>query len=211
MKPAIIYIDGIPGAGKTSLLHSIKAAMGDAVAVHEEEVDQERLSQMLRNMKKHAASYQFHRLLESAKLLRTAITEAQAGKGVVIDRSVAGDAAFAWNHYRSGNISETEWATYKKNLLFFRQKQEEIGNDFPITHLYIKISAANALTRIKKRGRPGESTYTEEYLEGVHDAHLALYDQLSVLFTTIVSEDEHPLPSKTNPDPGRRFIAQLQQ
>ena len=199
MDHTILYVDGLPGAGKTSLIASLKAMKRTDLVVWEEKIDQTRLRRMLSDMKRYAFDYQMFRLRESAKTFKAALSCAQKGQFVVIDRSVVGDSAFAWNHYLSGNLTDVQWSTYLEALKLLLAEMKAAGSSVTQLYIYLSTSAEQALRRIRRRGREGESTYSFVYLERVEAAHMTMYKSLEVQFAMAESSERACPPSPTKP------------
>lgn len=201
MEATILYVDGLPGAGKTSLIASLKALKTAQVLVWEEKIDQTRLNLMLSNMKRYAFDYQMFRLRESARVFKEALSAALAGQFVVIDRSVAGDAAFAWNHFLSGNMTDKQWQTYLAELKELVGEMKAAEPFVKQLYIYLATTAPQALQRIHRRGRAGESSYTLKYLKSVESAHMTMYNQLNLSFAMVGSKEQSPPPSPSAPCP----------
>lgn len=199
MDHTILYVDGLPGAGKTSLIASLKAMNRSNLVVWEEKIDQIRLRRMLSDMKRYAFDYQMFRLRESAATFKAALSSAQKGQFVVIDRSVVGDSAFAWNHYLSGNLTDAQWQTYLEALKQLLAETEAASSSVTQLYIYLSASAEQALGRIRRRGRKGESTYSLEYLKRVEAAHMTMYKSLEVQFALAESSERACPPSPTKP------------
>lgn len=199
MDHTILYVDGLPGAGKTSLITSLKAMNRSNLVVWEEKIDQIRLRRMLNDMKRYAFDYQMFRLRESAATFKAALSSAQTGQFVVIDRSVVGDSAFAWNHYLSGNLTDAQWHTYLEALKKLLADMEAASSSVTQLYIYLSASAEQALGRIHRRGRKGESSYSLEYLKSVEAAHMTMYKSLEVQFALAESSERACPPSPTKP------------
>lgn len=162
LRGAIILVEGIIGAGKSTLAHKLHLLLKKVdipVLFLEEEVDPYMLDLFLSDMRKYAFAFQMLMLVQRQKTYIRALEFARKENGVaIIDRSLYGDLAFGLLHNDYGNISEQEWKAYESVMASSPLPQ-------PSCILYLEVSPEVALERIKARNRGKESSsYTLEYL-----------------------------------------------
>lgn len=162
LRGAIILVEGIIGAGKSTLstrLHSFLSEVGIPSLLLEEEVNPLMLNLFLSDMKKYAFAFQMTMLVQRQKIYMRACEFARRDNGVaIVDRSLLGDWAFAMMHNDKGNISDSEYAAYESIMSSTTLPQ-------PSNILYLEVTPEVALQRIQSRNRNGEtSAYDLQYL-----------------------------------------------
>lgn len=162
LRGAIILVEGIIGAGKSTLSHKLYNLLKHAdipVLFLEEEVDPIMLDLFLSDMKKYAFAFQMLMLVQRQKIYMQGLDFARKENGVVIiDRSLYGDMAFCALHVDHGNISDIEWKAYESVMSSTPLPQ-------PSYILYLEVTPEVALERIRARNRGKEaSAYTLDYL-----------------------------------------------
>lgn len=162
----IIVVEGIQGAGKSTFCKSY-AACNKNVVVMEEWVDEEFLEKYLHDMKKHATVFQFRAQEETIKKMLRAEELVKEGKTVLIDRGIYGNYVFCVLQYQKGYISDGD-------LVIYQRVMEKFKLSVPIETWMLYCPPETALARIHKRNRPGEDTYTLEYLQKLNTTHQAL-------------------------------------
>lgn len=163
LRGAIILVEGIIGAGKTTLcsrLHDVFKEASIPVKFFEEEINGDLLNLFLSDMKKYAFTFQMTMMANRQKIYLAAQDFSRRENGIsIIDRSFYGDLAFATMHMEKGNISDKEWNVYKSVF-------SSIGLEQPSNIIYLDVTPETALDRIKTRNRGLEtSSYTLEYLQ----------------------------------------------
>lgn len=169
LRGSIILIEGIIGAGKSTLgasLHKALIKAGIASEFFEENVDPKLLELFLADKQKYAFAMQTVLLVQRQKTYMKAIHFARHENGVsIVDRSLYGDIAFAKMHYRSGRIDDREWAVYESLITNSPLSQ-------PSYILYLDVTSDVALSRIRSRNRGSEaSSYNIEYLDELSSAY----------------------------------------
>lgn len=163
LRGSIILIEGIIGAGKSTLgasLHRALSRAGIACEFFEENVDPKLLELFLSDKQKYAFAMQTVLLVQRQKTYMKAIQFARRENGVsIVDRSLYGDIAFAKMHYKSGRIDAKEWAVYESLISNSPLPQ-------PSYILYLDVTPEVALGRIQSRNRGSEAaSYNVEYLQ----------------------------------------------
>jgi deoxyadenosine/deoxycytidine kinase len=163
MEAKIIFLEGIPGSGKTTLGNSYKAHNHNVIFC-EEWVDEKILAEYIADMPNKATSFQFRAQEETIKKIRDAVEYVKSGKTVVIDRGISGNASFAELQFQRGFISEIDMLRYRER---FSEESVLSKLEVPYEIWHLQCDPSRALTRIMKRNRNGESAYTLEYLESL--------------------------------------------
>jgi deoxyadenosine/deoxycytidine kinase len=166
MSARIIVIEGIIGAGKSTLAKVIGQALG--LHVMEESVDSNPyLDLFYEDPKRYAFPMQMHMLMRRHAQQQEASWRCLNGaKGVILDRSLPGDRVFAKLHRDEGNISQLEWETYE--MAFDIMTNALIP---PRLLVYLDVPVTDALLRIEKRGREAEQFIASErpFLDSLHE------------------------------------------
>lgn len=171
LRGSIILIEGIIGAGKTTLgmeLSKMLSEVGIKSHLFYEEINMSLLELFLSDMKKYAFSFQMYMLQNRQGVYREAISYSELHNGVsIVDRSLFGDIAFAKMHYENGNINEEEWNTYCSTVTSTSLRT-------PSSIIYLDITPDTAMRRIKARDRGSESSqYNIAYLESLHNNYIS--------------------------------------
>lgn len=163
----VIVFEGLVGAGKSSAAKETARFLRDDCKIPAvylpEYVDEELLKMFIQDMKTHAYTFQLFMLERRAEIYRKALDLAQLGHVVIMDRMMFGDLAFAFLHFKEGNISPEQFDNYRRRLNSFE------FNDPSIT-IFLKVSPECAATRARKRNRKGE-TYDLNYFKAVSEAY----------------------------------------
>jgi len=187
-----IALDGLPGAGKTTLGNSIKRYLESKkikTVFLSEYVNSKLLNLYISDMSKYGFMFQVAMLKEKKMIYERAEELAQSGYVVIIDRSRIGDLSFARMQRENYGWSDDEWNVYLSMY-------DELNPVDIIINLDTSVEVA--FERKTSRGRDGESSYTLEYynnLKNVQDKELEKRasdvmitvdwnDDLSVITTT---------------------------
>ena len=161
---AIIAVEGIIGAGKSTLCQYIRRRS-------ETIVYSEATSSLMCEYKKEPArwalSLQIDLFTTRLTALRSARRLAQSGSACVLDRSILGDRAFAEANWREGHMTPTEYRIYCELY-----EEALIYAPMPDIIVYLDVSAETAIHRADRRGddtRPPLS-----YQSALKNAHLEL-------------------------------------
>lgn len=170
----IIWLEGIIGSGKTSFAREVGKRL--EFRVLEEPVDTNPyLAEFYRDPRRWAWPMQIHLLHYRFGLKKLADYSAATGaeKGIIVDRSIAGDRVFAKLHYEIGNISKLEWETYEFAYQMLARDLQP-----PTTLIYLDVQPRTALERIQKRNRTVENGLELSYLVELRDGYNALLQEL---------------------------------
>lgn len=179
-KPIVISLDGNIGAGKSTMLEALRAAMPDVEVVLEpvglwsslKDADGKSLLELFYEDKRRwAYTFQNFALLSRAKALAEAIGKTK--KTVIItERSPLTDRyVFAEMLRSSGDLSELEWTLY---LRWY----DSFTKNIPISAIiHLGTDVARSADHIIKRGRAGEESMSLEYLRLLDLQHRIWLDE----------------------------------
>ena len=157
----IYIIEGIIGAGKTTLGNSLETYFNDIgieCKFYKEYVNKELLNQFIGDMTKYAYSYQMIMLIKRLEIYKEAEEFSKLGGIAFIDRSLVGDMTFAKMHHNKKNISDSEWEIYNNFV-----KNEKVLT--PTACIYLDCDINTSIDRIKTRGIISEiNGYNNNYL-----------------------------------------------
>jgi deoxyadenosine/deoxycytidine kinase len=174
IKP-VVWVEGIIGAGKTTLSRQLADAM-HLRPIYEPVESNPYLGLFYKDPKTWAFSMQMHLLAHRYGLQKLAISEAMVGdqwKGAVLDRGLPGDRVFCQLHMRSGNIHEIQWQTYE---MFYNIMACDLRP--PSVILYLDVDPRVAMDRIQTRNREVENTLPLSYLEDLRAGYLDLLSEI---------------------------------
>ncbi|MCS7019856.1 MAG: deoxynucleoside kinase [Cytophagales bacterium] len=154
----IICIDGVVGAGKTTLGEII--AREFAMEFFREPVDENPLlDKFYYDQRRYSFPLQVYFLNKRFRMLK----QASQLSGCVMDRSIYGDVIFAKLLMQGGNMSSEEFALYEE-LLY--NMLEHVSR--PRLMIYLDITTDNAIARIRERGRAYEQIVPRQYWEALN-------------------------------------------
>ncbi|AHH03204.1 Deoxyguanosine kinase [Borrelia nietonii YOR] len=168
----VIVIEGLIGAGKTTLGHVLSKEFN--IPFYSElnnEFTLFMLDKFYKDKSRWAFSVQINFLNERFKLIKAIFKT----KGGILDRSIYGDRVFASLLNESGYISNAECKIYfdlLDNMLEHSQR--------PVLMIYLDCSVDEAERRIKNRNRSFETGIPREYLEGLNEKYLSWYDSYNL-------------------------------
>lgn len=171
----VIWVEGIIGAGKSTLAGMIADALQFRV-FHEPVDSNPYLEVFYQDPKKHAYDMQIHLLQRRYIMQRLASDEAIYGvdyKGSVLDRGLPGDRVFAKMHMLAGNISSMQWDTYQQ---FYEVMCADLRP--PSLMLFLDIEPEVALERVRGRNRSAESSLSLQYLTDLRKGYLDLMAEI---------------------------------
>lgn len=171
----IIWIEGIIGAGKSTITSALSKALG-LRAIHEPVDDNPYLEHFYKDPKRWAFPMQIellHRRYSMQKLAAFEATSAGGYQGAILDRGMPGDRVFAHMHMLAGNMAEMEWNTYE--LCYDIMVCSLIP---PSLLIFLDVEPEVALERVRSRARAAEDGLPLEYLQDLRKGYLDLLVQI---------------------------------
>lgn len=170
MQRPVVWVEGLIGAGKTTLAHQLAERLGFQKFL--EPVDTNPyLERFYEDPKRWAFPMQLHLMFYRYAMQQQASWQAVLGQGSVLDRGLPGDRVFCKLHMHAGNMDELEWQTY------------EMGYDImaanlrvPSLILFLDVEPEIAMERIQTRARTAEVGISLDYLRTLRAGY---YDLLS--------------------------------
>ena len=170
----MIIIEGLIGVGKSTLTENMGEALGFKVFKEPVE-DNPYLEDYYKDPKRYALEMQFWLMSRRFQMHQEAIeTIWRTGRGVIMDRSIYGDAIFAKQNVTDGNISAAGYDNY--------MKMRDVMFGFlmvPQLTLFLQASPKTCLERISSRERGCETKIPASYLEGLDFEYKNLLGELS--------------------------------
>ena len=175
MKP-IIWIDGLIGAGKTTISKEIAKRLNFRPLL--EPVDSNPyLSIFYSDPKRWAFSMQIDLLLKRYAMHKLANMEAMSDSsqfhGIILDRTLPGDKVFAKVAYLSENISELEWGTYNRAFDYLTYN---LGS--PNMLIFLDVDPKIAKHRLDHRNRQAEEGIPLKYFEKLYRGYLDMLTEI---------------------------------
>lgn len=167
----VIYIEGIIGAGKTTLAKKISEAL-NLRAIFEPVDSNPYLARFYDDPKRWAFPMQIELLHRRFNMQQLAVREAMLGaeyKGAVLDRGMPGDRVFCKLHMLAGNMSDLEWMTYQTAY-----EVMSCSLVAPSLLLFLDVEPEVALERVKERARDAEVSIDIKYLSDLRKGYLDL-------------------------------------
>lgn len=171
MSGPVIAVEGIIGAGKSTLTEKLAEAL-KLRPIFEPVDSNPYLKDFYDNPKRWAFPMQIELMANRLALQQLAAFEATSiggYNGAILDRSLPGDRVFCKLHYLAGNISEREWLTYEK-----MHEYMTCNIKTPTLVLFLDVEPETAFERVKKRARSAEVTVDLEYLKTLRKGYLDL-------------------------------------
>lgn len=170
----VIWIEGPIASGKSSLARWVADELG-YVVIEEPVAANPYLDKFYENPKQWAFGMQIWLLHYRFAMKQEASYGGVTGrhKGVVLDRSIAGDRVFAKMHLEAGNILQLDWETYD-----FAYNVMACSIRPPALLVYLDCQPETCFRRMKKRGRKAESGVTFEYLNALIRGYEVLLREL---------------------------------
>jgi deoxyadenosine/deoxycytidine kinase len=201
-----VIVEGIPGAGKTSLSAELSRLLGSGT-LHLTEPDEKNdanpyLADYYKNADRWAFTMQVHLLQARYRAHLQAQWHVKNGLGYgVLDRSYFGDVAFAYVQRRLGHLPEREFKTY---LDLYDCMTANV--QYPNVCVLLDVDPAVALARIDARmeleeGRVCEERITVEYLELLAEATERMMQALKEKGTQVIRvpwNKDRSTPEKRN-------------
>jgi len=172
MKPAVIWLEGIIGVGKTTLARHLAQKFGWRPI--EEIVDSNPyLEKFYADPARWTFAMQVHLLHVRHAQHQLAGWESQLGKTCVLDRGLPGDSVFARMLWESGKMNQLEWETYRlARDVMLRSLQP------PSVMLYLDVPVDVAMARIKERGRGAEQAIEEDYMRELKRGYESMVSEM---------------------------------
>jgi deoxyguanosine kinase len=164
MKHRYIVVEGPIGCGKTSLAERLGRRMNAAVLL-EDSKSNPFLPQFYRDMRRYALSTQLFFLFQRVQQLETLKQPDLFGRPTVADFTLAKDPLFA-----RLTLDDAEYQLYRR--IYDHVKPQAPVPDLVI---YLQASVETLVTRVRKRGIPGESGISEDYLRGLSEAYMRFF------------------------------------
>lgn len=173
MNASMIIIEGLIGVGKSTLTSDLGEKLNFKVFKEPVE-DNPYLIDYYKNPKRYALEMQFWLMSRRFQMHQEAIEHIwRTGQGVIMDRSIYGDAIFAKQNVTDGNINAIGYDNYMKmREVMFRFLM------IPQLTLFLQAKPQTCINRINQRERGCESTIPLSYLEGLDFEYQKLLGEL---------------------------------
>lgn len=169
-----IVIDGIIGAGKSTVGHFLSSEFGIPLYEELKETSESNRAQRMLDLfyddpNRWSAIIQVMFLSDRFKDLK--LIE-KKGHSAILDRSIYGDEIFARTLHDRGQMTDDEFAIYRSVLIGML---EHIAS--PQLLIYIDVSVNTAMERIKKRSRSTEeNSIKPDYLNDLRKHYEAWFE-----------------------------------
>ena len=170
----IIWVEGIIASGKTTLAKEVAKRLEFKV-LEEPVASNPYLGAFYKDPKKYAFGLQLFMLHHRYAMKQEAAYAASRGavKGVVLDRCIAGDRAFARHHMKVGNIDPLDFECYE---YCYRMMARSINP--PTVLIYLNVQPKTAFERMKRRNREEESGVGLDYLSALKEEYEILLSEI---------------------------------
>ena len=168
----MIVIDGVVGAGKSTLAQKVSDKLG--IPIYEELQNQTTmnlLEEFYKDKKRWSFTLQIHFLNERFKMIK----DIHKNGGGILDRSIFGDRIFASMLNEDGYMTNDEFLTYSTLLDNMLQHAKE-----PTLLVYIDCDLETAKKRIQKRGREMEQSVDEIYWKRLNQKYRDWYKSYDI-------------------------------
>lgn len=163
----MIVIEGIIGAGKTTLSEKLANKISRSIVCKEPVDENPYLESFYKEPERWALEMQYYLMAMRYRMHAYAIQkEWSSGCTTIHDRSIYGDGAFARILFDSGLISNLGYSSYLQHRECM-EKQLLV----PQLVIYLNVKTETALSRIKSRGRECESGIPDSYLKQLDNAY----------------------------------------
>lgn len=168
----IIIIDGVVGAGKTTLAEKLGEVLNIPVYFElQSQTTYNLLEEFYKDKKRWSFALQVHFLNERFRMIKEI-----HDKGIgILDRSIFGDRIFASMLYEDGYMTKDEFDTYYSLLNNILQY---VSN--PDILLYIDCDLETAMERIDIRGREMEQLVDEYYWKRLNEKYTDWYKEYNL-------------------------------
>ena len=173
----LVFLEGIIGAGKSSLLHCLQQEHGFTVLP--ESVD---TAGTFRDAVIHGVPFQLNiaAMLDLLRRLRRAIAQApstELTRTVVLERGLLRSTAFVELAAANNTMTALEVGLCKELLREIHVVIDQAVSDGiveKVTTVYLRIQTDTALARVRLRKRSGEEWISAAYLQALQAQHDAL-------------------------------------
>ena len=174
----VIIIDGVVGAGKSTLSEKVSQKLGIPVFYElQNQTTMNLLEEFYKDKSRWSFALQIHFLNERFRMIK----EIHKNGGGILDRSIFGDRIFAQMLNEDGWMTDDEFDTYSTlldNMLEHAKKPDLL--------VYIDCDLETAMKRINHRGREMEQRVDEVYWKRLNEKYTNWYhtydisDKLSI-------------------------------
>ena len=164
----MIVIEGIIGAGKTTLAERLVKTGTDCYLYKEPVQENPYLEKFYEDPARYALEMQYYLMAERYRMHLDGIErEWRNGSTTVFDRSIYGDTAFAAANYRLGTIDKRGYECYVRMF-------DAMSRSLLVPHcmIYLDVSVKTAQERIAERGRECEKGIPDKYLQTLHECYM---------------------------------------
>jgi deoxyadenosine/deoxycytidine kinase len=171
---SVIWVEGLLAAGKSTFCQKMAKKLG-FLFLEEPVGGNFYLGEFYKNPKLYAFGMQMFLLHYRFAMKQVASYSAMLGtkRGVILDRSVAGDRVFAKLHHDCSNISDLDWRCYQYAYEVTARTIQP-----PTLLIYLDVQPETAYRRMKSRKRKAESEVPLRYLKRLHDGYEELLSEL---------------------------------
>ena len=164
----IIWVEGIIGAGKTTLAKMLAEAL-DLQARFEPVDSNPFLGRFYKDPKRWAYSMQIKLMGVRYAMQKEAAYAAALGRGSVLDRGMPGDRVFCKLHMLAENMHQLEWESYEELYEIMACSLHS-----PSLLLFLDVEPDVALERVRERARGAEVGIDLKYLTDLRKGYLDL-------------------------------------
>lgn len=177
---SVICIDGVVGAGKTTLGEILSKDM-DLLFFREPVDNNPLLDRFYYDQKRYSFPIQIYFLNKRFKMLK----EASQLDGCIMDRSIYGDVIFARLLMEGELMSREEFNLYEELLFNMLEHIER-----PRLMVYLDITVDNAIARIAERGREYEKVVPRSYWEDLNQHYKNYFSNYNLSELLIIDVNE---------------------
>jgi len=174
-----LVVDGMTGVGKSTLVEILSGELDLEPFNEIFEDDNNLLHKFFHDRKRWCFPMQINFLNHRFKQFK----EASLLNSSIMDRSIYSDSIFANMYKDLGYLSREEFNVYQSLL---NNMLEHLTP--PKMIVYLKVSAREAIRRIRKRGRPDELEVEDSYwkkLHGFYEKHYSDFILTNVLYIEV--------------------------
>lgn len=194
----MIIIDGVVGAGKSTLSEKVSQKLGIPVFYElQNQTTLNLLEEFYKDKTRWSFALQIHFLNERFRMIKEIHKNGQG----ILDRSIFGDRIFAQMLNEDGWMTDDEFDTYSTlldNMLEHAKKPDLL--------VYIDCELDTAMQRINKRGREMEQKVDEVYWKRLNEKYTTWYNTYEISDKlSIGANSYHP----DNEDDINRIVNQI--